>query len=77
MGQKFGKFIWQKDYCERSGGKHLDEEGWSSLPGSSIGKDKTGRRVPGLLWHGGVLSANANEPGNRNDNLPPRPAAVL
>jgi len=69
--------IWQKDYCERSGGKHLDEDGWSSLVGSSIGKLAGGRRVPELHWNDVRLIASAHEPGHRSVHLAPRPAAVF
>ncbi len=73
-----GYLVWQREHFDRTK-NHIDEAGWSSLPGSSMGKGKTGRRVPELTWRpvGGQLIAIAFEPGDPNDLLAPRPAAVF
>ena len=56
-----GYLIWQREYAERNSA-HIDEEGWSSLPGSAAGS-----RVPGLHWSPGhgCLGADAHGPGFR------------
>ena len=71
--------IWQKDYCERNSGQHIDESSWSALSGSSIGKTTGGRRVPELYWNpvDVRLGANANGPAGADASLAPRPAAVF
>ena len=71
--------IWQKDYCERNSGQHIDENSWSALSGSSIGKTTAGCLVPELRWHPGPgrLNAIAPEPDHAYGDLAPRPAAVF